>query len=124
MDLFGQAPLDDLAVQVALDLLVLKSLGVQGDLGALEAQEVQLVPHHHQDQGHLLVLVIRDLQVFLAILACQVFRFLGSLEDQEALAFLVTLAILGLVAQRGPVVLAVLMVLVLLGGPELLVVPL
>lgn len=68
-----------------------------------------------------MVLVIRVLQVFLAILACQVFLFLGNLEDQKALAFLVTLAIPGLAAQGG---LVVLVVLVVLGGPELLADPL
>ncbi|TNN44799.1 hypothetical protein EYF80_044984 [Liparis tanakae] len=116
--LLCQAPLKGPAGQETLDLLVLKSPGVQGDQGALEAQKVQFVLLHHEDQGHLLVLVIRVLQVCLAILACQVFLFRGSLEDQEALAFLVALIIPGLVAQGGLVVPAVLLVL---GDPEHLV---
>lgn len=121
VDLLGQVLLEDLAVLVAPDLLLLKSQVIRWDLGVLEGQEVQLVPHHHWDQGRLLVPEVQVLQVFLANLAYQVFQFLGTPVDREVLAFQANLAIPGLVVQK---VLVVQVVLLVLEGPEFLVVPL
>lgn len=124
VDLFGLARLQDLAVLAIPGLLVLKFQGALGDLGDLQDQEVQLAPHHHLDQGHLLVLAIQVLQVFLVILACQVFLFLGNLEDLEALAFLETLAVLDLVVPVGLVAPLALVALLVQGVLEFLGVPL
>lgn len=91
------------------------------DLVALQVQECHLVLLHLLGQDHLLVLVSLVPQVYLVFLACLVFLFLGNLEDQEVLAFLVTLAILDLVVQQ---VLVALVVQLARGGLELPVVPL
>lgn len=124
VDPFGLAHLQDLSVLAIPGLLVLKFQGAPGDLGDLQDQEVQLVLRHHLGQGHLLVLVIQVLQAFLAILACQVFLFLGNLEDPEALAFLETLAILDRVVPLGLVALVALVVLLVQRVLEFLGVPL